>query len=74
MAQFIDCSGKVKEHNPTKFTHVMNGDLGWEETDCTVEEFDIIKYLGKCQFDGDVFAVYHNRVIEIFKGIKGSEF
>jgi len=51
-----------------KFTHRLDTN-GWMHTLGNPSDFKEVKHLGKCSFDGDMFAAYHKTgVIEIFKG------
>lgn len=75
MTKFIDCSNEAKEEKKeTVFTHVQHSIKGWMETNQKPTYFKQVKYLGKCSGDGDMFAAYSETIIQIFKGIKGSEF
>lgn len=56
-----------------KFTHRLDIHLGWDKTKTSPSNFKEVKYLGKCDFDGDMFAAYQNGEIEIYKGILEDE-
>lgn len=74
MTKFIDCSNEAKEEKKeTVFTHVQEKN-GWRETSLKPNDYNVVKYLGECNIDGDMFSAYDDVVITIFKGIKGSEF
>ena len=73
MTKFIDTTKGSTEKTKTVFTHVQD-DNGWVETDKATEHFKEVKYLGKCEIDGDMFACLNLDFINIFKGTKGSEF
>ena len=74
MTKFIDTTKGSNEKTKTVFTHVQ-GDNGWVEIGKATELFKVVKYLGKCKVDGDMFACYYNNnCIVICKGTKGSEF
>ena len=60
---------------PTKFTHILSKEAGWLpvkdyiEYDETVKRQDLkIQYLGRCLFDGDMFALKTETRLEIVKG------
>lgn len=73
MTQFIDISEtEKKEKKETVFTHIQSD--GWEKTNIKPNNYDLVKYLGKCIKDGDMFSALLNGYIDIFKGIKGDEF
>jgi hypothetical protein len=75
MTKFIDTTKGSNEKTKTVFTHYLCGNNGWVETKRTIEYFEEVKYLGKCEIDGDMFACYYNNnSITIYKGTKGSEF
>jgi hypothetical protein len=59
-----------KESKGIEFTHYFNP-KGWGEATIVPQDRQIVKivYLGKCQTDGDMFAVYFNaNTINVFKG------
>ena len=63
------------KNTKTVFTHILNGFGGWENTKCKPKDMKIIKWLGTCQMDGDMFsAETSSKTILIFKGTKGDEF
>ncbi len=76
MTKFIDVSNDTKEvKKETVFTHGFNTLQGWEECEQAGKDFSVIKYLGKCNVDGDMFAcITISGTIAIYKGIKGDEF
>ena len=75
MTKFIDTTKGSTEKTKTVFTHYLSGYEGWKEPIVSVGDFKKVKYLGKCDIDGDMFACYHkDGCIDIFKGTKGSEF
>jgi len=53
---------------PVEFTHLLDSINGWEESDITPYDFKQVVYLGKCMYDGDMFAGYDDNFIMIFKG------
>lgn len=61
-----------EEKKKVEFTHVLDGDIGWATTHILndlIKEVRCIHYLGNCNTDGDMFAVYHNSGdICIYKG------
>jgi len=56
-----------------KFTHDLDTNLGWIETTENPSNFEKVKHLGKCAIDGDMFAVYDDGSIHIFKGTMEEE-
>ncbi len=54
--------------DPVEFTHLLDSTNGWEESDVTPNDFKQVIYLGKCMYDGDMFAGYDDDLIMIFKG------
>ena len=77
MTKFIDTTNNksVKESKKTELTHFLHTDYGWtKETNTDISKFEVIKYLGNCKLDGDMFAAYQDGYIVIYKGIKGNEF
>lgn len=58
-----------EEKKPVEFTHFLDGDHGWTRIDTKPSMYEKIIYLGKCNKDGDMFAVYsaYDEII-IFKG------
>jgi len=74
MTKFINCSEEAKEtKKETVFTHLLNSE-GFSETIVKPKSCEKVIYLGKCGLDGDMFAYYDGKYIDIFKGIKGDEF
>lgn len=64
-----------KEKKKTKFTHYLDTATGWNPTLNHPDSYLEVKYLGKCNYDGDMFATTTRAgVIEIYKGVKGDEF
>jgi len=75
MTKFIDVSNDTKEvKKETVFTHEFEEKKGWTSTRATIYDYEVVKWLGKCKYDGDMFAAYDRDIIDIFKGIKGDEF
>jgi len=75
MTKFIDCSQEAKEtKKETVFTHEFKK-TGLEDSEAEPKRYKAVKYMGKCDVDGDIFIAYskHNTIIQ-FKGIKGDEF
>jgi len=70
MKEVIRIEGeKSTEEKPVEFTHEFNESKGWHKEFVTQpNDFDKVVYLGKCDLDGDMFAVYQGGVIGIFKG------
>ena len=65
----VDQIGKEKEDKPVEFTHRLYGINGWEQTSDSLEDFEKVVYLGKCNADGDMFAAYTaDNFIVIYKG------
>ena len=67
---------EIEPNSKTVFTHMVDHN-GWHKCDdISMEKVKEIVYLGKCRFEGDLFAVYYNvpNSIRIWKGIKGDEF
>lgn len=61
----------VGDETPIQLTHRKT--RGWQEVEESKEKSykqnaNSIMYLGKCEQDGDMFAVYLNGYIMIFKG------
>lgn len=70
MSRKVLMSPAIKHENkPIQFTHRFIGGSGWEHftSQAYYSDFEVL-YLGKCNKDGDMFAVYVNNCIEIFKG------
>lgn len=64
----VDQLTDQKEEKKVEFTHCMEDD-GWEETKYQPSDYDKVVYLGKCKYDGDMFASYHiNGTIITCKG------
>ena len=59
-----------KQSKDIEFTHELKTVCGWAETWVRPQETIIknIVYLGVCSVDGDIFAVYIDDTIRIFKG------
>lgn len=78
MTEFInaDITKKAKgQKNNTIFTHRLISSMGYSETRLEPCDFLKVVYLGKCIYDGDMFACYNtNDEIHICKGKKGDEF
>lgn len=75
MTKFIDVSNDTKEvKKETVFTHRLNTDKGWQITTLNVGGFKVVKYLGNCSIDGDLFLVQDGSTLDIYKGTKGDEF
>jgi len=74
--KFINCSEEAKEtKKETVFTHYLSIINGWEKTIDTPSMYKEVKYMGKCESDGDYFVAYtFCGLISTFKGIKGDEF
>jgi hypothetical protein len=71
-AENIETARKGKKE--TTLSEELTRD-GWRDTHANVISFEKVIYLGKCIFDGDMFAGYSdNNTIQIYKGIKGEEF
>ena len=73
MTKFIDTTKGSNEKTKTVFTHIQNVE-GWEETTVSTGFFKEVKFLGKCETDGDMFSFLSLGHIFIFKRTKGSEF
>ena len=74
MTKFISIDKDTKEKKETVFTHVKDIN-GWLFTTLyKPKDFKEVIYVGKCKFDGDMFACKKDGYIEIFKGTKGDEF
>ena len=57
-----------EESKGIELTHYLSSE-GWKESSCVFGECYNISYLGKCRFDGDMFAAkFDNGAIEIYKG------
>jgi hypothetical protein len=58
-----------KESKGIEFTHCLNPSNGWLEATLTIDTYiEKIVYLGQCILDGDMFAVYGEYGIGIWKG------
>lgn len=70
MKQVLKVSDLEKtEKKPVEFTHFLNAhEVGWSKTDSKPHEFEKVVYLGFCNADGDMFSVYGDGYIRIFKG------
>lgn len=69
MKEVIRIEGIDKEtEKPVEFTHYLNSCEGWKMTYNTPRLFNKVVYLGRCPSEGDMFACYYNKVIEICKG------
>jgi len=67
MKRVIMIGEEPKEDKPLELTHRQGVD-GWAGVSNLPDAYDKILYLGKCYFDGDMFAAYTKTSIEIFKG------
>ena len=75
MTKYINLESKeIKKTVFTAFLCGFNGIGGWNTSLKNPEDFDKVVYLGKCLYDGDMFACYKSGKIHIYKGIKGDEF
>lgn len=57
-----------KALKPIEFTYYLATMGVWERTEDSPLVFDKIVYLGKCNFNGDMFASYKEGYITIYKG------
>ena len=66
---------EIEPNSKTVYNYMMTSN-GWQKCDINMGKVKEIVYLGKCRFEGDLFAVYYkeHNVILIWKGIKGHEF
>jgi hypothetical protein len=53
---------------PVELNEFFDSDNGWVTTDATPGYSDKVLYLGHCEFDGDMFALYYKDCINIYKG------
>ena len=67
LRKVIRIDGEESE-KPVEFTDCVDVDSGWIKTISEPKDFKKIVYLGECDFDGDMFAVYNHEEIQIFKG------
>lgn len=58
---------KGEEGKKTELTHIK-GNNGWEKFTPSTYLIDRVVYLGKCCYDGDMFAIYYNNIISFCKG------
>lgn len=65
--EMIPTASKKEEGKKTRLTHIK-GNNGWEETNFMQRPINRIVYLGKCCYDGDMFAIYYNDIISFCKG------
>jgi len=56
-----------KAGKKTQLTHIK-GNNGWEKFTPSTYLIDRVVYLGKCRYDGDMFAIYYNNIISFCKG------
>jgi hypothetical protein len=63
---------RIEEGNSSKkleLTHLLSEDSGWIKYEQESFNYDKIVYLGRCNIDGDMFAVYYQTgMIGICKG------
>lgn len=64
---YIDKEEETKE-KPVEFTECLDMIIGWRPSLVEPKDYDRIVYLGNCAADGDMFAVYNDKYISIFKG------
>ena len=64
-----------EESKGVEFTHCLSIIDGWKKTTVKPNEFNKIAYLGKCFYDGDMFAAYFEEedTIAIYKGNLNNE-
>lgn len=67
MKSVIFIEPQVGNEKPVKFTHYL-GEVGWVDAGLQPLHFEKVVYLGKCKFDGDVFAAYNSGSISIYRG------
>lgn len=65
---FIDDKIKGEGEEPVVFTHYYAKLKKVARNDCSPNEYDKVIYLGRCSFDGDMFAAYGDNIIDIFGG------
>jgi len=77
MTQFINAEKIAtarKERQETTLLEEQTRD-GWMNVNGKkIVSFEKVVYLGKCIYDGDMFACYSGGTIAVYKGIKGDEF
>lgn len=57
-----------ENQKPVEFTHYQDRVKGWcEKAFKPTKDYKVV-YLGKCDIDGDMFAVYRYESINIYKG------
>jgi len=59
---------EVYGEKPVELTDFFDADNGWVTTDSTPSGCDKVLYLGKCNFDGDMFVTFTEGYINIYKG------
>jgi len=65
---FINEQNKQDE-KPLEFTHRLTRLQGWANVLYYPSDYEKVVYLGKCSYDGDMFAAYaKNGEIIIYKG------
>ena len=67
MRKAIMIGEEPKGKKGIEFTHCQCSD-GWNFVCKKASYYDKIVYLGKCRFDGDMFAAYGSDMINIYKG------
>lgn len=68
MREVIYIDPQIKEEKPVEFTHYFEEGKGWAVAIIRPSEYEKIVYLGNCMFNGDMFAVYVDGHIAIYKG------
>ena len=67
--RFLDEPKESKDPKPIEFTDYLDGSKGWQETNSKPIQFKEVIYLGKCNFDGDMFCAKTTcGSISIYKG------
>ena len=58
-----------QEEKPVEFTHYLTRLQGWMKAESYPSAYEKVVYLGRCNYDGDMFAAYYvGGEIIIFKG------
>lgn len=75
MTKVIDCSGMGEETKtelkPIEITHFICGSNGrWDggQPQEYIARKGVLKFIGNCEIDGDIFSFHHEKVILICKG------
>lgn len=68
MREVIRVNKVEKKEKPVEFTACFSGYEGWLKSTTNPDEYEKVVYLGNCSVDGDMFACYNGKSIDIYKG------